>query len=172
MQRLESPFAVSVLRQMQHAPDGDGQCACHLLRIILLQSRDRSPYVVRKKAVNRSTIVTQPLQVPLQRSNIGRVFNQLTPRHRIIGCSTSIARREIRLVNSRPTLMRQVQLVARRQNVSVMKKRRIGRIIDKNFPKLRAGSLQSENEHEQDELFHKRLVGFGWFSSKWKIRRR
>src|SRR5206468_5649596 len=114
---------------MQHTPDRNGQGPCYLLRIVFLQSRDRSPYAVRKKAVNRSTIITQPLQVPLQCPDVGRVFDQLTSRHRIISRSTSIARREIRFVNSRPALMKKAPVVARRQDIIRVKKRHVKKRI-------------------------------------------
>src|SRR5205809_5207717 len=148
---------------MQHTPDRNGQGPCYLLRIVFLQSRDRSPYAVRKKAVNRSTIITQPLQVPLQCPDVGRVFDQLTSRHRIISRSTSIARREIRFVNSRPALMKKAPVVARRQDIIRVKKRHVKKRIvivcaQHQVRGLRKTPTKRESDCNQNALFH------NWFT--------
>ena len=44
--RMRSPEAIDPLGQMQDTPHRIGQGPCYLLRIILLQSRDRGPNVV------------------------------------------------------------------------------------------------------------------------------
>ena len=100
---------------MQHAPHRDGQRAGHALRIILLQSRDGLGDFDGVVAVDRSAIIAKAREITLQCGDIGRRRNQFAAALKIIERSPGMARRKIRVVDSRPALMEQAPVIPRRE---------------------------------------------------------
>src|SRR5438270_548134 len=120
---------------MQHASDRDGQCSGYPLRVILLQARNGLAYVVGENAVNRPAIISEPCQIALQRAHVSRLRDQLSPGLEPVE-RTPRSSGEIRLSQA-PALMRQSQIVPRRQATGGMKKRSF---VVYRFYDLRAGS--------------------------------
>src|SRR6476659_9215259 len=71
---LRSPFS---LRQMQCPPDRSVQLTSYAHGIILLETGDSETYLVRKNAIDPTTIVSAPLQIPLQCGDVSRLGHQL-----------------------------------------------------------------------------------------------
>src|SRR5690348_17965669 len=62
---------------MQCPPDRSVQLTCYAHRIILLKTGYGEAYLVRKHSIDPAAIVSQPLQIPLQRGDVRRVGHQL-----------------------------------------------------------------------------------------------
>src|SRR5438067_13334173 len=100
-----SQRAATESRQMQHAPDRDGQSAGHALRVILLQTGNCFANLDRINAVNRPAIIAETRQVSLQRANVSGRRDQLAAAFKIVKRTPRVAPREISVVNSRAALM-------------------------------------------------------------------
>src|SRR5438552_1328428 len=121
--------AATASRQMQHAPDRDGQSAGHALRVILLQTGDCFANLDRINAVNRPAIIAETRQVSLQRAHVSRRRDQLAAAFKIVERTPRVAWREISVVNSRAALMEQSPVVPRCQRISRVEKRPIENYI-------------------------------------------
>src|SRR5438270_158509 len=104
------------LGQMQCPTHRVGERATHPHRVIFLQACDGVADIVRKDAVNRAAIVSEPAQVPLQCRNVSRLYHQLFVRLEIIDPTGVIARGKISGTH-RGHLVKPPMSIARRQRI-------------------------------------------------------
>src|SRR5438067_8662964 len=154
-----SQRAATESRQMQHAPDRDGQSAGHALRVILLQTGNCFANLDRINAVNRPAIITEPRQIALKRANIGRRCDQLPAALEIVKRPPYVARRKVSVVHCGAALMEKPPFIPRSKRIFGMKKWP----VEEYVLKVGAGSERAQHnaKQNQDRLFHDYLVLIG-----------
>src|SRR5438128_6779837 len=152
---------------MQHAPDRNGQRASHALRVILLQTRNCVAHFIGEDAVNRSAVVSQPRQIPLQRADVSRLRDQLASGFEIIQRPPSMSPCKVGFVQSRATLMQKSPFISRCQRIRGVKERP----IKKYFIDVSSSDNSAERDDEQscDGILHN-LFALYWCSTKRQVR--
>jgi hypothetical protein len=112
------------LRQIQRATDGNSQRPGDALDVILLDAGDGFGNEIRHDAVDRAAIVTAIPQHSLERSDVGRVAQQLVARFEVViqaraGAMLVIGRVDIR------HLMQHAPFIPGRERICGMKKRMV-----------------------------------------------